>query len=64
MPDDLVTILNAAINESVQALAQSGQLAKIGVEPVTETPQQFDTFQRDYLKKGAALLEAAKFEPS
>lgn len=64
MPPELVQSLNAAVNEAVRALADSGQLAKIGVEPVTETPQQFDAFQRAYLQKGADLLASANFEPS
>ncbi|MEP9375309.1 tripartite tricarboxylate transporter substrate-binding protein [Aquabacter sp. CN5-332] len=63
LPDDLVTLLNAAINEAVQSLAESGQLAKIGIEPATETPKQFDAFQRSYLEKGSELLKAANFEP-
>lgn len=64
LPDDLVKQLNAAVNEAVKALADSGQLAKIGIEPVTESPKAFDTFQRAYQKKGSDLLEAAKFEPT
>lgn len=64
MPAALVQTLNTAINEAVRGLAQSGALAKIGIEPVTQTPQQFDAFQRNYLAKGARLLEAARFEPS
>jgi tripartite-type tricarboxylate transporter receptor subunit TctC len=63
MPAELVTTLNTAINEAVKALAASGQLAKIGVEPVTETPKQFDDFGRDYLARGSELLKSAKFEP-
>ncbi len=64
MPPALVKTLNADINEAVRALAESGQLAKIGIEPVTETPEQFDAFQRSYLSKGSELLEAVKFEPT
>lgn len=64
MPDDLVKTLNSAVNEAVRSLAESGQLAKIGIEPVIEDPKAFDAFQRAYQKKGAELLEAAKFEPA
>ncbi len=64
MPADLVATLNGAINAAVLALAQSGQLAKIGVEPTAETPAAFDAFQRAYLKKGTDLLKAARFEPT
>ncbi|TCT07595.1 Bug family tripartite tricarboxylate transporter substrate binding protein [Aquabacter spiritensis] len=64
LPADLVKTLNADINETVRSLADSGQLAKIGVVPLTETPAQFDAFERAYLKKGSDLLAAAKFEPT
>lgn len=64
LPADLVKALNVAVNEAVSGLAESGQLAKIGVEPKTESPKAFDDFQRAYQKKGAELLTAAKFEPS
>lgn len=64
LPQDLVTTLNASINEVVTALGTSGQLAKIGIEGVSETPAKFDAFQRAYLKKGEDLLKAAKFEPT
>jgi tripartite-type tricarboxylate transporter receptor subunit TctC len=63
MPAELVSSMNAAINEAVKSLANAGQLAKIGVEPVTETPKQFDDFGRDYLARGAELLKSAGFEP-
>ncbi len=64
LPADLVKSLNAAVNEAVRGLAESGQLEKIGVEPATGSPKTFDDFQRAYQKKGAELLTAAKFEPS
>jgi tripartite-type tricarboxylate transporter receptor subunit TctC len=63
MPDDLVLSMNAAFNEAVKSLADGGQLARIGIEPVTETSKQFDDFGRDYLARGAELLKSANFEP-
>ena len=63
MPADLVAFLNAAINEAVKVLADSGQLAKLGIDPVIETPQQFSDFSRDYLMRGAEMLQSANFEP-
>jgi tripartite-type tricarboxylate transporter receptor subunit TctC len=63
MSADLVSFLNAAVNEAVKALADGGQLAKLGIEPATETPQQFSDFSRDYLMRGAELLQSANFEP-
>lgn len=64
MPADQVAAMNAAINDAIKALAASGQLAKIGVEPVVETPQQFDAFARDYQKRGDALLKSVNFQPT
>lgn len=63
MSDDLVTTINGAINEAIRSLADTGRLAKIGVEPVTETPEQFAAFSRDYMTRGAELLKSANFEP-
>jgi len=64
MPADQVTAMNAAINETIKALAASGQLAKIGVEPVVETPEQFDDFARGYQKRGDELLKSVNFQPT
>lgn len=63
MPAELVSSMNAAVNEAVKSLADGGQLARIGIVPVTETPKQFDDFSRDYLARGAELLKSANFEP-
>jgi tripartite-type tricarboxylate transporter receptor subunit TctC len=63
MPADLVDTLNAAFNEAVKALADSGQLTKIGVEPVAETPKQLEDFSRNYFTQGAELLKSVSFEP-
>jgi tripartite-type tricarboxylate transporter receptor subunit TctC len=64
MPADQVAAMNAAINEAIKALAASGQLVKIGVEPVIETQQQFDTFARGYQKRGDELLKSVNFQPT
>ena len=64
MPADQVAAMNAAINDAIKALAASGQLVKIGVEPVIETPQQFDTFARGYQKRGDELLKSVNFQPT
>src|SRR5262249_6000078 len=41
---DLVDHLNTIINDAVQELRSEGQLAKLGIEPVSETPAQFEAF--------------------
>jgi len=63
MPAELVSKLNADINEAVKALAASGQLAKVGIEPTIETPQMFDAFARNYLARGDELLKSTNFTP-
>lgn len=62
LPADLITELNAMINEAVQTLEGQGRLAKIGVTPVSETPSQFAAFAKSYRDRNAALLKAANFE--
>ena len=62
LPVDLVTELNKMIGEAVQQLSSEGQLAKLGVEPVSETPSQFETFAKSYVNRNAELLKASNFE--
>jgi tripartite-type tricarboxylate transporter receptor subunit TctC len=63
LPAELVAQLNKIINDAVQELKSEGQLAKLGIEPVTETPSQFEAFAKDYVARNAALLKASNFEP-
>ena len=60
---DLVADLNGAINAAVQDLASEGKLATLGIEPVSESPSQFEEFARNYVARNAELLKAAKFDP-
>jgi tripartite-type tricarboxylate transporter receptor subunit TctC len=60
---DLVAQLNMMINDAIQELKSEGQLAKLGIEPVSETPSQFETFARSYITRNAELLKASNFEP-
>ncbi|HSV78994.1 MAG TPA: tripartite tricarboxylate transporter substrate binding protein [Ramlibacter sp.] len=62
-PADRVTALNAAINTAVAELAKSGALANLGIEPVTETPEQFKRFIAAEVTQGAELLKSAGFRP-
>jgi tripartite-type tricarboxylate transporter receptor subunit TctC len=59
---DLLAQLNAMINDAVQELKSEGQLGKLGIEPVTETPAQFEVFEKNYLARNAELLKASNFE--
>lgn len=60
---DLVAQLNKMINDAVQELKSEGQLAKFGIEPVSETPSQFEAFAKNYAARNAELLKASNFEP-
>jgi tripartite-type tricarboxylate transporter receptor subunit TctC len=60
---DLIAELNKMINDAVTALKSEGQLAKLGIEPVSETPSQFEAFAKSYLARNAELLKASNFEP-
>ena len=62
LPTDLVAELNKMINDAVQELKSEGQLHKLGIEPVSETPSQFETFARSYVTRNAELLKASNFE--
>jgi tripartite-type tricarboxylate transporter receptor subunit TctC len=59
---DMVTQLNKMIGDAVQELRSEGQLAKLGIEPVSETPSQFEAFAKGYVTRNAELLRASNFE--
>jgi tripartite-type tricarboxylate transporter receptor subunit TctC len=62
LPADLVAQLNMMINDAIRSLKTEGHLARLGIEPVTETPAQFETFARSYVERNAALLGTSNFE--
>ncbi len=62
LPAELVAELNTTINDAVQELKSEGQLAKLGIEPVTETPSQFEAFAKSYVTRNGELLKASNFE--
>jgi tripartite-type tricarboxylate transporter receptor subunit TctC len=62
LPPELGAELNATINAAVQELAKEGRLATLGIEPINESPADFETFARAYVGRNAELLKAAKFE--
>jgi tripartite-type tricarboxylate transporter receptor subunit TctC len=62
LPADLIAQLNAIINDAVGTLKAEGQLAKLGIEPVSETPSLFEAFARSYVARNSALLKASNFE--
>jgi len=62
-PPDRVAALNTAINSAIKELAQSGALSSLGLEPVTETPDQFKRFIAAEVAQGAELLKNTGFKP-
>jgi len=62
-PADRVAALNAAINTAVGELAKAGTWASLGIEPVTETPDQFKKFIAADVAQGTELLKIAGFKP-
>lgn len=62
-PPERVEALNSAINAAVKELARSGVWASLGIEPVTESPEQFKKFIATDVAQGTELLKAAGFRP-
>ena len=63
VPGDVVARLNAMINRAVGEIGKEGRFAKLGVETVTETPDQFAAFMKKDIARNAELLKAASFKP-
>jgi tripartite-type tricarboxylate transporter receptor subunit TctC len=63
LPPELAAELNATINAAVGELAKEGRLATLGIEPIAESPAQFEAFARNYVARNAELLKVAKFDP-
>jgi tripartite-type tricarboxylate transporter receptor subunit TctC len=63
LPRTLVITLNQMFNAAVKQLDSEGQLVRLGIEPVTEAPQQFADYATKYVARNAELLKLAKFEP-
>jgi tripartite-type tricarboxylate transporter receptor subunit TctC len=62
-PVDRVRALNAAVNAATAELAKTGAWSSLGVEPVTESPDQFKRFIAAEVAEGADLLRTAGFRP-
>jgi tripartite-type tricarboxylate transporter receptor subunit TctC len=62
-PADRVGALNAAINTATAELARTGAWAALGVEPVSETPEQFRRHVAQEVAESAELLRSAGFRP-
>lgn len=62
-PPDVVAQLNRQINAAVQDLAKAGAWAKLGIDPVNETPAQMKRFIASDVAQSADLLRSAGFKP-
>lgn len=63
MAADVAGRLNQMVNAAVADLAKEGRLAKIGVEGVQETVEQFTAYIAKDVAQNADLLKAASFKP-
>ena len=62
-PDDRVQILNKAAREAVNQLSKSGDFQKLGIDPVTETTDEFRKYTQKYITQNTELLKWAGFKP-
>ncbi len=62
-PDERVQLLNKAANEAVRQLGKSGAFEQLGIEPVTETVDEFKKYTGQYIAESADLLKGAGFKP-
>lgn len=61
-PADRVQHLNASVNRAMKALADSGALEQLGVQPVIESIDAFKAYTDRYVKQSAELLAGAGFK--
>jgi tripartite-type tricarboxylate transporter receptor subunit TctC len=58
-PRDVVAKLNAEVNRALQAPEMKERLAKLGTEPMSMTPEQFDKFvAAEYRELGDVMVKA------
>jgi tripartite-type tricarboxylate transporter receptor subunit TctC len=62
-PPDRLQFLNKAINEAVQQLTSAGAFEPLGVDPVTESIEDFRKYMAGYTAESAELLKGAGFKP-
>jgi len=62
-PPDRVAFLNTAINAAVGEIAKNGAFASLGIEPVSESPEQFRQHIAADVAQGTELLKSAGFKP-
>lgn len=60
---DRVQFMNKAINEAVQQLTKAGAFQVLGIEPVTESVDDFKKYMASYVTESSDLLKGAGFKP-
>ena len=63
LPSDIVAKLNTTFNDVGRELVAEKRLAPLGIEVVTETPDEFARYIRDQVDRNGALLKEANFKP-
>lgn len=63
LSDERVQLLNKAVNKAVSELSRTGALTAIGIEPVTESVDQFRKYIAVNVSRSAELLKDAGFKP-
>lgn len=62
-PSERISVLNTAINAAVGELSRTGAFASLGIDPVSESPEQFKRYIAADVAQGAELLKSAGFKP-
>jgi tripartite-type tricarboxylate transporter receptor subunit TctC len=62
-PEERVQFLNKAANEAVRQLTKAKALENLGIEPVTETTEEFRKYTAAYIAESADLLKSSGFKP-
>jgi tripartite-type tricarboxylate transporter receptor subunit TctC len=60
LPADMVTRLNAALNQALQEAEVKDRLARLGIEPAGGTPQQFATMAATDMAKWKKIIQDRK----
>jgi tripartite-type tricarboxylate transporter receptor subunit TctC len=62
-PEDRVQLLNKAANEAVRQLSKAKAFDSLGIEPITETTDEFRKYMAAYISESAELLRSSGFKP-
>jgi len=61
--EERVQVLHKAANEAVAKLSKSGAFEQLGIEPVTESVDEFRKYVNHYISENADLLKGVGFKP-